>query len=82
MTELLAALRENRRGKGLYVEPTDRQVMQIWHQAVFFEDATAPSLPNTQSMPLLAFAQRKSIQSLIRFKVQYVVRIFSGAKGA
>jgi hypothetical protein len=30
MTELLTAPRENRRGKGLYVEPTDHQVMQIW----------------------------------------------------
>jgi hypothetical protein len=81
MTEPLTALRENRRGKGLNVEPTDRQVMQIWHQAGFFQDAIAPSLPNTPSTPSLAFAPRKSIQSIIRLKmIQYAARIFSGAK--
>ena len=80
MTELLTALRENRRGKGLYVEPTDHQVMQIWQQADFFQDAIAPSVPNSPSTPSLAFAPRKSIQSLIRFKIQYVARISPGAK--
>jgi hypothetical protein len=71
MTEALTALRENRRGKGLYVEPTDRQVMQIWHQTDFFQDAIAPSL---------AFASRKSIQSIIRLKRPIRCEIFCGAK--
>jgi hypothetical protein len=72
---LLTALRENRRGKGLYVEPTDRQVMQIWGQVDFFEGATAPG-----STSSLAFAQRKSVQSIIRLKTQYAARIFAGAQ--
>ena len=71
MTEILTALRENRRGKGLYVEPTDRQVMQIWRQTNLFQRAMVPPL---------AFAQSKSIQSIIRPKIQYAVRIFSGSE--
>ena len=83
MTELLTALRENRRGKGLYVEPTDRQLMQIWHQADFFHNiimTSEGSFPDTKSMASLAFAPRKSVQSIIRLKIQCAARIFSGAK--
>lgn len=66
MKELLTALRENRRGKGLYVEPTDRQVMQIWGQVDSFQSAIAPWSPSS-----LAFARTKSVQSIIRVKTQH-----------
>jgi hypothetical protein len=75
MKELLTALRENRRGKGLYVEPTDRQVMQIWGQVDSFQSAIAP-----WSASSLAFAPTKSIESIIRAKTQHPARMFSGAK--
>jgi hypothetical protein len=77
MTELLTALRENRRGKGLYVEPTDRQVIQIWGQADFFQETiTRESFPNALSTSSLAIAPRKSVQHIIRLRIQYVARIF------
>ena len=64
---LLTALRENRRGKGLYVEPTDRQVMQIWGQVDCFQSAFAPM---------------KSVQSIIGVKTQHAATMLSGAKAA
>jgi hypothetical protein len=80
MTEVLIALRENRRAKGLYVEPTDRQVMQIWEQTDFVQDTILAPLSNTASTAELAFEVKKSIQSTIRLRIQYAARIFSGAK--
>jgi hypothetical protein len=55
LEELLTALRENRRGKGLYLEPTDRQVMEIWGQVDVFQSAIA-----SWCMSSLTFAQTKS----------------------
>jgi hypothetical protein len=81
ITEVLTALRENRRGKGLYVEPTDCQVMQIWEGVNFFQDAiVSRSFPNKPATPSLASASRKSAQSTVRLKIQYAARIFSSTK--
>ena len=80
MTELLTALRENRRGKGLYVEPTDCQVMQIWEQADFVQHIIVPSLTHTPSKASLALDPKRSISRTICLKIQYAARIFSGAK--
>ena len=82
MTEVLTALRENRRGKGLYIEPTDCQVMQIWEQVDFFQDAIASRLfPNKPATSSMASAPREAAQSTIRLKIQYAARIYSGTKG-
>lgn len=81
MTEILTALRENRRGKGLYVEPTDCQVMQIWEGVDFFQETIASrSFSDEAATPSMASASRKSARSIIRLKIQYAARIFSGMK--
>jgi hypothetical protein len=55
LEEVLTALRENRRGKGLYLEPTDRQVMEIWGQVDVFQSAIV-----SWCISSLTFAQTKS----------------------
>ena len=75
MKELLTAVRENRRGKGLYVEPTDRQVMQIWGHVDSFQSTIAP-----WSASSLAVDRRNRFESIIRVKTQHAARMFSGAR--
>lgn len=42
-TEILNELRENRRGKGLYVEPTDEQILEIWERCIQKKSEKIPS---------------------------------------